>query len=436
MFSASILALVSILFPSYYMLILRLFLFLLPLQFALSPVEGVDLPLARVLSVAICTGWFVWGMWRLSIRIQWSLQSALFLSFWFFLGLSVFFANEISWAWRKLFFLVSFLPLYFVFLEQLSGNRYRSIILAQSFVLGAFFSALVGCIQGALQFFVSVETLFSWWTKDILPFFLGEAFSAVVAEYPSLLVNLSGVTVMRASAFFPDPHMHAFFLGLALPIAVFFAWYEKRVLWKWIAGVILVADLLTFSRGAYLGLACAFLGFSLYYLLSYRNISMRKLFVGTSFIVLFFSFPNPVTQRFWSSFSAEDGSVSARLSLYEEAVTHIGERPWIGVGLGNYPLVVKPSADRRDPIYVHNLWLDLMVEIGITGTLFLLLFFFRTIWVSYAQGKQRKKSFHLAVFCSLLIFFGHSLVENPLFSVQVLPVFLFILALGNTSYDR
>ncbi len=418
------------------MLILRFFLFFLPFQFALAPVEGIDLPLARVLSVAICTGWFVWGAWRLSIKIQWSLQSALFLSFWFFLGLSVFFANEITWAWRKLFFLVSFLPLYFVFLDLLNESKHQKIVLARSLVLGAFFSSLVGCIQVALQFFVSVESLFSWWTKDLLPFFLGDAFSAIVAAYPSLLVNLSGVTVMRASAFFPDPHMHAFFLGLALPPAVFLAWYEKKALWRWIAGVILVADLLTFSRGAYLGLACALLGISLYYILAFRNISTRKLFVGISLIVLFFLFPNPVTHRFWSSFSQEDGSVSARLSLYEEAVTHIGEHPWIGAGLGNYPLVVKPSADQRDPIYVHNLWLDLTVEIGIIGTLFFFLFFARTIRASYIQSKQRKNSIYLAVFCSLLIFFGHSLVETPLFSVQVLPVLLFILALGNTSYEQ
>jgi len=417
------------------MLILRFFLFFLPFQFALSPTEGVDLPLARFFAVGIFFFWFFRGILRRTFRIPWDLQTATLLSFCFFLGISLFVADEISWAWRKLFFLISFFPLYFVFIEKLIVNRYRWIVLVKSFVLGAFFSALIGCIQVGLQFFVSVETLFSWWTKSLLPFFLGDTFSAVVAEYPSLLANLSGKTVMRASALFPDPHMHAFFLGLAFPFAVFFIWYEKKALWKWVAGIILLADLLTFSRGAYLGLTFALLGLTASFL-SQRNTNVKKICVGIIFLGIFFFLPNPVSERFWSSFSREDTSVSIRLSLYQEAVTHIGEHFWIGVGLGNYPLSVKPSADRRDPIYVHNLWLDLAVEIGVVGTSFFLFFFLRTIWISYMQRKQRPKGFSLAVFCSLLIFFGHSMVETPLFSVQVLPILLFVLALGNMPYDQ
>lgn len=42
---------------------------------------------------------------------------------------------------------------------------------------------------------------------------------------------------------------------------------------------------------------------------------------------------------------------------------------------------MKPSAERRDPIYVHNL-VDPAVEIGIIGTAFLLLFVLRTLWNS------------------------------------------------------
>ncbi|MBP6889529.1 MAG: O-antigen ligase family protein [Candidatus Moranbacteria bacterium] len=417
------------------MFILRFFLFFLPFQFALSPVAGIDLPLARFSAVIIFLVWFFRGIFRRTFRIPWDLQTAALLSFCFFLGLSVFFANETSWAWRKLFFLISFLPLYLVFIEKLTVSRYRGVILAQSFVLGAFFSAIVGCVQVGLQFFVSAETLFSWWTKNLLPFFLGDAFSSVVAEYPSLLANLSGETIMRASAFFPDPHMHAFFLGIAFPFAVFFAWNEKRALWRWAASIIFVADLLTFSRGAYLGLTFALLGLLVYFL-SQQNTNLRKLFLGLGFLGVFLFLPNPVSERFWSSFSQEDTSVSIRMSLYQEAVTHIGEHFWTGVGLGNYPLIVKPSADRRDPIYVHNLWLDLAVEIGVIGTLFLLFFFLRTIILAYTQSEQRPKGFSLAIFCSLLIFFGHSMVETPLFSVQILPILLFVLALGNMSYEQ
>ena len=122
--------------------------------------------------------------------------------------------------------------------------------------------------------------------------------------------------------------------------------------------------------------------------------------------------------------------------IYAEAVDTLSEHPLLGVGLGNYPLTVKPSAERREPIYAHNLWLDFAVEIGIIGTLFFFFFYVKTIWIMYMRSRDRTKSFSLAIFCSLLIFFGHSLVETPIFSVQVLPIRLFVLAIGNGSYGQ
>ena len=417
------------------MFVLRFFLFFLPFQFALSPTEGIDLPSARVLSVGIIILWFISGIWSRTLRIPWNLQTVLFASLCFAFVFSVFISNEPSWAWRKLFFLASFLPLYFVFLEKTSRSESYGVSLAQAFVFGAFLSALTGIFQVVLQLFIPIGVLFTWWTKVLLPFFLGDVFSAVVAEYPSLLANVSGETIMRASAFFPDPHMHAFFLGLSIPFAVFFSWHNRAVFWKWITAVILVADLLTFSRGAYLGLALAF--FTLAILFSFQgNRHVRKVLIGSCLIGSLFLFPNPVSERFQSSFSQEDGSVSARLNLYREAAVSVGAYPWTGVGLGNYPLTVKPSAERRDPIYVHNLWLDLAVEIGIIGTFFLFFFYGRTLWIACAHSLKGTKGFSLAIFASLMIFFGHSLVEMPIFSVQVLPALLFVLALGNGPYDQ
>lgn len=417
------------------MLILRFFLFLLPFQFALSPSDGVDLPVARVLAASIFIVWILSGIWKRTLCVQWGLQTAFSLSFGFFLAVSVSVADESAWAWRKFFFLASFLPLYFIFLEKISEHEHQGLALVRSFVFGAYLSALIGILQVASQLLIPVETLFAWWTRTLLPFFLGDAFAAVVAEYPSLLVNISGETVMRASAFFPDPHMHGFFLGLALPFAIFFAWKDKTAFWKWGAGILFVADLLTFSRGAYLGLMFACVGF-IAYLVSQKKGNVRRLFIGMCLVVTVFLIPNPITERFWSSFSRQDGSVAARLALYQGAVSSIGERPLMGVGLGNYPLVVKPSAERRDPIYVHNLWLDLAVEIGFIGTAFLLLFFMRTLWIEYTRCRQGTEWLSLAVIGSLLIFFGHSLVETPIFSVQVLPILLLVLALGNRSYDQ
>lgn len=417
--------------------LLAVFFFLLPLQFALSPAVGIDLPLARVLSALLIFFWLFTSLVSRSIRIAWDMRTGLFLFFFCLMSVSVWVADETGWALRKWLFLASFLPLYFVVMDSLDKSAEQSKKIVQYWVFGAALSAAVGIVQFSVQWFVSIEQLFSWWTRSLLPFFLGENFAAAVAEYPSLLVNLSGVTVMRASAFFPDPHMHAFYLGLSLPISLWLAWRTQEKWWWFATFLIFSADLLTFSRGAYLGLSlAALLAWVLFRGQFSQHVRTGILFVA-SFVMVGLILPNPIADRFWSGFSLEDGSVSSRLMLYEEATEHIAAHPWLGVGLGNYPLAVKPTADMREPIYVHNLWLDLAVEIGILGALSFAGFFFLSMQRLYLDWKRAQNGLSLALFGSLLIFFGHSLVEMPLFSVQVLPAVLLVLALAHTRYaDR
>ncbi len=413
---------------------LRFFLFLLPFQFALSPTENIDLPIVRVLAVGIILVWMAKGLFNRQLSLGWNVQTGALLSFWFVLGLSMSVAEEVSWALRKMLFLMSFFPLYFVWREEVGHHQARAFFLVEAFVFGAALSAAIGILQVVLQFFIPVETLFTWWTSHILPFFLGHGFAGAVAEYPSLLVNLSGRTVMRASALFPDPHMHAFYLGLALPLAFFFVWQKRTWLWWSLSLCILIADLLTFSRGAYLGFGLALIG-GVFLFGSKLSLGTKKaVLLGIGGVTLLLWVPNPIGERFWSGFSAEDGSVAARLALYQEAGQHIGERPWLGVGIGNYPLAVKPTALPREPIYVHDLWLDIAVETGILGLICFGAFFFSALSSVYRAWKTTGHAFYLALFGSLVLFFGHSLVETPLFSVQVFPAWLFLVALSRLPY--
>ena len=156
------------------MLILHFFLFFLPFQFALSPGEGIDLPSARVLSVGIGIAWFLSGTWKKKLRIPWDLQTVSFLSVWFWAVFSVFVAEEPSWAWRKLFFLFSFLPLYFVFLEKTDENDTLSISLSKSFVFGAFFFGFDRYFSGSGAVFYPSRSIFFMVDESSSPVFSRE----------------------------------------------------------------------------------------------------------------------------------------------------------------------------------------------------------------------------------------------------------------------
>jgi len=253
-----------------------------------------------------------------------------------------------------------------------------------------------------------------------------------VAEYPSLLVNISGNTVMRAIGPFPDPHMLSFFLGMSLPIAFALSLRNKhteRVLWGIGTGIIFITDLLTFSRGGYVGLL--FGAFLFFFSLLHQSSLWKKQLLRVSVIIFFVGvviFLSPVGTRLLSSFSQADNSNVERLRLWQEAEIFVFEHPLLGSGLGNYSLSVKPTATYREPIYAHNLYLDIAVELGITGLFFFLGFLFLGARTAWKKWQVEGDIFSLAIFASLVIFSVHSLFETPLFSVHILPLLLFLLA--------
>lgn len=421
--------------------LLSLFFFLLPFQFALSPKEGLDLAVVRIVVPLSILGWLLFGLLRRRIVLPDSLLIFFLSGFLLIVSLSVLWSENKDFALRKELFLFSFLPLLFILSSVFEERKVLRTIVLKSFVYGAFFSACSGILFFLSQFLFGVEKVFALLTGNILPFFLGETFARSVAEHPSLLVNISGTTVLRASGVFPDPHMFAFYLGMASPIALAFALcassQNKKRMWFLIFATILFTDLLSFSRGGYVGLLAG--GVLFFFASGIYNRFSRKKKIGTLVLALLLVgaiFSSPFGTRFLSSFSRTDGSNVERLRLWEEALTHIGERPFFGAGLGNYPLLVKPSASYREPIYAHNLYLDIAVEVGIAG----LFFFLGMITLSgmrlFLWWKTHKDDWlALSFLTALVLFSAHAFFETPLFSVHILPVLLLLIAAG-VSYKH
>ncbi len=119
-----------------------------------------------------------------------------------------------------------------------------------------------------------------------------------------------------------------------------------------------------------------------------------------------------------------------RIETWKQSIDVIINNP-LGAGLGNYPLEIKPSADYREPIYSHNLYLDIAAETGIINALLFIWLITASILGFIKLGKNNK--FCLAGAISLVIFFIHSIFETPLFSVHNLPLLLIIIALSTAK---
>ena len=121
-----------------------------------------------------------------------------------------------------------------------------------------------------------------------------------------------------------------------------------------------------------------------------------------------------------------------KTSKLRQAASVITAHP-LGVGIGMYSLSIKPDANYREPIYAHNLYLDIAAELGIPAALVFIAFLF-LVFKNFWQAAP-KNQFFVAGVASLAIFSIHSLVENPLYSVHVLPLLLILTALGSALYS-
>lgn len=423
------------------MMLLRLvqiFLLTLPFQPAVSPSPGVDLSTVRVFALAIFGYWLFDGFLRKKLSVPFSITALLLASFVFVSAISFLWAENPGWALRRAVFFLSFFPLFLVFssIVREFGEKTVSALL-KAFVFGAGGAAIFGIIQSFSQVVSGPGTAFRFWIEHVMPLFLGEAFARSVAQYPSLLADIGGTTVLRATATFPDPHMFAFYLGLALPVALGLAILseskkEKATLFSLFV-LILSADLLSFSRGAYVGLG---LGALIALMMILRRMDGRRamIFVCVVSVTMIFGVfsDTPVKQRLFSSFSLEDGSNQGRLAIWKEAAGDIAEHPLLGHGIGNYPLAVKPTAEYREPIYAHNLFLDIATETGIVGALLFFTVFFTVFWNFLKEGSI----LFSASAVSFAIFFGHSLFDLPLYSVHLLPVLLLFFSIPGKRNEQ
>lgn len=414
--------------------LLFLFFLLLPFQFALSPSEGVDLAISRV-AVLVIGGFFLLerlrnGSWMLPAKRD----LFLFMGFIFLAGLSLLWAREPLWTLRKVFFLISFLPLWFL-LSDIFVRRGAVAVrdVASGFFFGAVASALVALLQFFSQFVFSLERVLDFWLSRIYPIFLGEAFAQSVAIHPSLLVNIAGKTILRAVGAFPDPHVAAFYFGMAIPFGVWLgmtAVPTKRAIFFLGTGILFLADLCTFSRGGYVGLFAMLIFFGAFAFSHMRErISFRqkkKVALVVMIILLFSLLIAPVRNRLMDTLSVAEGSNRARIALWGEAIFHIKERPLLGYGLGNYPLQVKPSTEYREPIYIHNIYLDIWAELGIVGLMLFLGIFLYPVCSFFFRGSFQSIAFPAVL--ALVLFLVHSFFENILFSVHIFPVLLSLIA--------
>ena len=410
-------------------MIFNLFLFLcfyLPFQIALNPAAVVDLASLRIFILVLFFIW-IYNKIKNKEKLIFDVQAKAILLFLFLSFISLFFAQNYIWGARKLLYLFSIFPLYFV-VKDILNDREKVIKTLKVLVLSGALVAVLGIVQFLGQFFWSHEEILNFYLNFAGPIFWGDNLAQMVAKYPSLFVGISGDNYFRSIATFPNPHSFSMFLGIIfpLPIILFFISKEK-FLWVFSFVAIFFANILTFSRGGYVAIA---LGSAIFLLILYKRMAWKHrvaTFFGMIFFILMFTVPGPISQRFVSSFDSAEGSNIGRLEMWQKSLEIILEKPFFGTGIGNFSLEVDDKINYRNPIYAHNTYLDIAVEEGIMTSLVWIFILLLTLWNFWIFSK--KDMIYSGFFVSLIIFSVHSLVETGLCSPIVLSLFLVVINL-------
>jgi len=393
---------------------------LLPFSFALNLFPDIDLSIVRVIIPLVFLIWILKSLSQKKLFLDTRFRAWLILMIFLLAVLSLSWSENFNKALRKVLFLGSIFPVYWVAFASL-----RKKIQVDIFLKTIFFTSLLTAFVGLLQFFGQ----FFWGLENVLalqrsisPFFLGNNFAEVVSQYNSWLVNLNGKTIFRSLAFFPDPHLFSLFLNTSLPISAYLYGTKKQPVFLVGLFVILLSSLLAFSRGGFLSLIMAL---AFYWIISFRKISIIKNLFFIAALLALLATSNPFSQRLFSSFNFQDGSVGERLRLLEQSWEITKNNLWTGVGIGNLSEKIEPLSDQRIPIYAHNLFLDFSVEIGILGGLALLIIILSPIVTFF----KKPTSINLCLAIIFIIILTHSMFETPFYSVRNLPLILSLLAL-------
>jgi hypothetical protein len=251
----------------------------------------------------------------------------------------------------------------------------------EGITLGALLVAVSGLVVFSLQFFMPVAAVVDRFA-DVQGALRGTSAAETFRVQNNWLIPGEPVTLRAISPLFPSPNNLGAYLGITTPIAFVLSLSHPRRGWRLVAvaATALAVSLvvLTFSRSTWLAtvVACALIvglialgdrsarpsfgvrGNTLKLTLALALVGLVALYIGAAAgsTTMWDRVLNPLG----------DESVTDRLNTNADALEAIAASPLRGAGLGNWRAAIE---HQEDVAYVHNVYLEYSVAVGIFGGL-------------------------------------------------------------------
>ncbi len=245
----------------------------------------------------------------------------------------------------------------------------------------------------------------------------------------------------RVSSTLQNPNMLGEYLILAIPLGgaelLTAKTWGRRLFYFFCCGAMCLCMLLTFSRGAWLGLLFAGVAFAV--LLDPRFLLLAPAALAVMFLVL----PDTVVERFTSIGNLTDNSTSYRVYIWMGTLAMLKDYWLCGIGPGDaafnrvYPAY---SYSAVTAPHSHNLFLQIVSDAGIVALLvFLVLLFvwFRAMCTALSREKDwRGRVLQTAFTSGVFGFLVQAMTDYSFYNYRVMFFFWAYLALGGLCAQR
>lgn len=292
--------------------------------------------------------------------------------------------------------------------------------------------------------------------EAISPYFASWMFGILLAAAVSANAFFSGALTFdgRLALPYSSPNFLAIILSPGVLIASFFLLKELRKGRRWLVSSFLAGVLLslcfflflTHSYGAWLG---ATLSLFLFFLLAFpgeRRMALQASF-GAAFVLASLLFFFEGGSEKWRALVTLDerSSLSSRFMIWESAGTILSDRPFLGIGVGNFQSAYL-SYQPQFPPYLewavpqpHNLFLAVWLQAGIAGFLGFLLLIGRSLFLLAVASRAEDDELRLesvlllSLWCLVLVY---GVFDTPYFKNDLSFLFWALIGLSALQAKR
>ena len=281
----------------------------------------------------------------------------------------------------------------------------------------------------------------TWIYRGIKMMVIATAVVAIVAIIDGGVVNPSQTDMnvffdmgARLDAFFGNPNMLGAYLVIVFPFVLAQATIKNKTVVKLIyvfsTLIVIVAIVLTWSRGAWLGLIAAIAVFLL--VSDFRNLWVVLLGGATLVPAIIYLAPESISRRFISIVTFSDSSVKYRLDIWEGVGKTIANNLWTGIGVGEsafakvYPQYAEKGTEMV--VHSHSMLGQILVELGVFALIVFLVTMFMFgqkcfLGIKSRERGSKSRTMISAGYASVIATFVMGFTDHVFYNYRVFLVF-------------